>query len=114
MGSASVEDDANRLGECLWCGAAFKPTKTGSPRRFCSPQHRHEFHSASRLWAEQALSSGRLTVEELKNAPTTKACTASVGTEAAQEGPGSPSRRNRLAREPNVDLSSQNRRRYHS
>jgi len=66
--------------KCLWCDDEFEPRKGGSPQRFCHPKHRAAFHSAGRRWAERAVLSGRLTVDELRGDPL-EACTVDAGGE---------------------------------
>jgi hypothetical protein len=52
---------------CLWCGRHYQPvSRRGSPRRFCSEEHRHEYSSQARAWGTAAHEMGLLTVEDLK------------------------------------------------
>ncbi len=67
-----VTGDAVAMSEarCLWCQRPFAPRRGGSRQRFCCPVHRIQFHSAARLWAEQALASGALTIAGLQSVAT--------------------------------------------
>ena len=54
---------------CAWCGVPFTPrTNGGKPQRFCSEQCRVEFHRGCRVWAEDQVWRGLLSVSALKNA----------------------------------------------
>jgi hypothetical protein len=46
----------------------------GSPKRFCCAAHRTAFWSAARRWAERAVVSGFLSVDDIRNG-VGKACT---------------------------------------
>ena len=59
---------------CLWCAGSLPEGRgRGSPRRFCSDNHRTAFHSAARRLVKLMIDDGRLTVADL-HAPR-KACT---------------------------------------
>lgn len=53
---------------CIWCtrGYTVAQRRRGSLRRFCSSLCRGAFHTAARKWAIQALTTGVLTVPELR------------------------------------------------
>lgn len=54
--------------KCLWCETAFTRRRGGgSSQRFCSAGCRKAFHSAARLFGEQAVACGALTVAALRN-----------------------------------------------
>ena len=59
---------------CLWCKRPFRARRGGSPKRFCCAAHRIAFWSAARRWAERAVVSGLLSVDDIRNDPT-EACT---------------------------------------
>lgn len=63
---------------CLWCGMPIKSHRGGSPGRFCSRDHRTQFWTACRKWAERAVVHGTLTVADLRNADSA-ACTLLAG-----------------------------------
>jgi len=48
--------------------------RRGSPQRFCCAGHRMAFWSAARRWAEAAVASGLMSVDDIRNGAT-KACT---------------------------------------
>ena len=52
---------------CLWCKRPFAARRGGSPKRFCGAAHRMAFWSAARRWAEKAVVSGFLSVDDLRN-----------------------------------------------
>ena len=52
---------------CRWCGRACRPRCGRSPRSFCTSGCRTAFHTAARRWAERALASGALTIDELRS-----------------------------------------------
>jgi hypothetical protein len=62
------------LPECLWCRRPFRDRRGGSPKRFCCAAHRMAFWSAARRWAERAVVSGFLSVDDIRN-DVGKACT---------------------------------------
>jgi hypothetical protein len=53
--------------KCSWCGQDFPARRGGSPRRFCSTEHRSLFWSALRRWAERAVAAGILTIADIRN-----------------------------------------------
>ena len=59
---------------CLWCKRPFRPRHGGSPQRFCCAGHRMAFWSAARRWAETAVASGFLSVDDIRNGAI-EACT---------------------------------------
>jgi hypothetical protein len=63
---------------CLWCKRPFRARRGGSPKRFCCAAHRIAFWSAARRWAERAVVSGLLSVDDIRNDPT-EACRFSWG-----------------------------------
>ncbi len=57
----------DKAGHCLWCGKLLPARRgRGSPRRFCSPGHRHAFGTAARRWVWRAVEAGLLTADMLK------------------------------------------------
>jgi hypothetical protein len=54
------------LARCPWCRHILTLRRGGSPKRFCSSQHRAEFHSAARKWAERVLVAGFVTLDAIK------------------------------------------------
>jgi len=61
--------DALATVDCLWCGRAFIPRRTGgSAQKFCSTVHRQAFWIAARRWTLLAIDAGLLSVECLKAA----------------------------------------------
>src|SRR4029077_19822948 len=52
---------------CLWCRRPCSARRGGSPKRFCCAAHRTAFWSAARRWAERAVVSGLLSVDDLRN-----------------------------------------------
>jgi hypothetical protein len=56
---------------CLWCGGRFDPRRDGGkPRVFCRPDCRRIFDAAARRWVAEAIATGLLTLDALKNGPT--------------------------------------------
>jgi len=56
---------------CVWCGGAFVPRTTGGKaQRFCHPTCRRAFDAAGRRWVAEAIATGTLTVDALRNGPT--------------------------------------------
>src|SRR5215469_2053651 len=56
---------------CLWCGKGYTPRRDGGKRQvFCRPACRRAFDAAGRLWVAEAIATGVLTVDALKNSPT--------------------------------------------
>jgi hypothetical protein len=54
---------------CLWCNGLFAAkTVGGHAKRFCRPSCKHQFHRAARIWAEQAIAMGRLSVTDIRSA----------------------------------------------
>jgi hypothetical protein len=57
---------------CVWCGRAFAPRRDGGKRQvFCRPVCRRAFDAAGRRWVADAIASGMLTVDGLRNGPAT-------------------------------------------
>jgi hypothetical protein len=53
-------------GRCEWCGIEYSVGhRRGSPRRFCTRDHRIAFSSAARHWAMVAVEVGLLSVDDL-------------------------------------------------
>jgi hypothetical protein len=53
---------------CIWCGRAFIPRATGGKRQvFCRPVCRRGFDAAGRRWVADAISTGMLTIDGLRN-----------------------------------------------
>jgi hypothetical protein len=63
---------------CLWCKRRFVARRGGSPKRFCCAAHRMAFWSAARRWAERAVVSGFLSVDDIRNG-VGEACTLRPG-----------------------------------
>ena len=52
---------------CPWCGSSFTPRMTGGkPQRFCSTHCRRSMDAGLRVWAQDQLDQGKVTVAELK------------------------------------------------
>jgi hypothetical protein len=66
------------LPPCLWCKRPFRARRGGSPKRFCCAAHRIALWSAARRWAERAVVSGLLSVDDIRN-DATEACTLLLG-----------------------------------
>lgn len=55
---------------CLWCGKGFTPRLDGGKRQvFCRPVCRRAFDAAGRRWVAEAIASGMLTLDSLRNGP---------------------------------------------
>jgi hypothetical protein len=55
---------------CLWCEQRFIPRRDGGKRQvFCRPVCRRAFDAAGRRWVAEAITSGMLTVDGLRNGP---------------------------------------------
>jgi hypothetical protein len=53
---------------CVWCSHAFIPRATGGKRQvFCRPACRRGFDAAGRRWVAEAIASGTLTLDALRN-----------------------------------------------
>jgi hypothetical protein len=53
---------------CLWCGKGFTPRRHGGKRQvFCRPACRRDFDAAGRRWVAEAIATGALTVDALRN-----------------------------------------------
>jgi hypothetical protein len=53
---------------CLWCGKGFTPRRDGGkPQVFCRPVCRRRFDAAGRRWVADAIATGALTVDALRN-----------------------------------------------
>jgi hypothetical protein len=63
-----MTDNMTEAASCAWCGRAFIPRATGGKRQvFCRPACRRGFDAAGRRWVSEAIASGMLTVEALRN-----------------------------------------------
>jgi hypothetical protein len=60
---------SNQL-DCLWCSRSFEPRRGGSRQTYCRPACRAAYHKAARQFCERAITDGRLTVQDLRNAAT--------------------------------------------
>jgi hypothetical protein len=57
-----------RNGVCFWCGTRFTPRRDGGKAQvFCRPACRRGFDAAGRQWVAEAIATGVLTVDALKN-----------------------------------------------
>jgi hypothetical protein len=57
---------------CFWCSRAFWPrTSGGRPQRFCSPHCRRAIDAAGRRYIHDTLTSGTLTIADLRNGSAT-------------------------------------------
>jgi hypothetical protein len=97
------------LPACLWCRRPFRPRRGGSPKRFCCAAHRMAFWSAARRWAEKAVMSGFLSVDDIRNGGG-EACTLLPGPNSLvlvplsqKSGPVAPAERPNEAIEPIED-----------
>ena len=55
---------------CFWCSKRFAPRGDDGKRQvFCRPMCRRAFDAAGRRWVAEAIATGVLTVQELKNGP---------------------------------------------
>jgi hypothetical protein len=53
---------------CAWCGRAFIPRATGGKRQvFCRPACRRGFDAAGRRWVAEAIATGTLSLDALRN-----------------------------------------------
>ncbi len=60
---------------CTWCGTDFEPRAVGgSVRRFCSKNCRHDFHSACRVWGEEAYGIGEVSIFQLRTCLGRRVC----------------------------------------
>src|ERR1700739_5155397 len=66
------------LSVCLWCRRPCSARRGGSPKRFCCAAHRMAFWSAAGRWAERAVVSGFLSVDDIRNG-VGEACTLRPG-----------------------------------
>ena len=69
MANSGTRPVDNATARCLWCNALL-PTgrRHGSVRRFCCQAHRLALWTAARRWVLKALSTGLLSVGDLKAA----------------------------------------------
>ncbi len=52
---------------CLWCNRPFAAKTVGAhAKKFCQPSCKDKFHRAARLWAEQAIAMGKLSVVDIR------------------------------------------------
>ena len=57
---------------CLWCGRGFAPRSDGGKRQlFCRPACPRGFDAAGRRWVAEAIATGVLAVDALRNGPAT-------------------------------------------
>ena len=55
---------------CLWCGNGFTPRRDGGkPQVYCREACRRSLDAAGRRWVAEAIASGMLTVDALRNGP---------------------------------------------
>ena len=55
------------VNNCLWCNRPFMPKTVGAyAKKFCRPSCKNQFHRAARLWAEQAIATGKLSVTDIR------------------------------------------------
>jgi hypothetical protein len=67
-GSASAGPDPTCT--CLWCGKKFGPRQDGGKRqRFCAEPCRRHFAKAALAWVMDAVATGKLSREDLRNGP---------------------------------------------
>jgi hypothetical protein len=53
---------------CLWCGKGFTPRRDGGRRQvFCRPVCRRGFDAAGRRWVADAIVTGTLSLDALRN-----------------------------------------------
>jgi hypothetical protein len=63
------------LGNCLWCGRSFERRKGGKLQRFCAERCRRHFAKAALAWVMDAVATGKLSREDLRNGrPATPRC----------------------------------------
>jgi hypothetical protein len=98
QGRPAAQPDEGSEPKCFWCCNRFTPRRGGSPRRFCSPRHRKEFHSAARRFGERAVAAGILTIADLRSGAGA-ACTL---LEAAAPTPTAPEKENGTRRTPSI------------
>ena len=52
---------------CTWCTAAYEPQGAGrSLKKVCSESCRRDFHTACRIWGEEAFGTGEVSVFQLR------------------------------------------------
>ena len=52
---------------CTWCQTEFEPQGTGrNVKKFCSGICRRNFHTACRIWGEEAFGTGEVSVFQLR------------------------------------------------
>ncbi len=55
------------VNNCLWCSRQFAAKTIGAhAKRFCRPACKNQFYRATRLWAEQAIAKGKLSVTDIR------------------------------------------------
>ena len=53
---------------CFWCGKGFMPRRDGGKRQvFCREACRRSFEAAGRRWVAEAIATGTLSVDALRN-----------------------------------------------
>jgi hypothetical protein len=56
------------VSDCLWCGKGFAPRRDGGKRQvFCRPACRRGFDAAGRRFVAEAIASGTLSLDALRN-----------------------------------------------
>lgn len=55
------------MSKCHWCSKDFAPRRGCALQRFCTPQCRAGYHKATRVWAEQEITAGRVTIEAIRD-----------------------------------------------
>ncbi len=54
---------------CLWCNGLFAAKTVGAhAKKFCQTSCKDQFHRSTRLWAEQAIAKGKLSVADIRAA----------------------------------------------
>jgi hypothetical protein len=82
-----------RNGVCFWCGTRFTPRRDGGKAQvFCRPDCRRGFDASGRRWVAEAIATGVLTVDALKNGPAATRALAPVSTSPMPVGEGTPNR----------------------
>ncbi len=55
------------VNNCLWCNRPFEAKTVGAhAKKFCQTSCKNRFHRAARLWAEQAIANGKLSVVDIR------------------------------------------------
>ena len=56
------------LPDCVFCGRSFEPRRAGRAQKFCSRQHRRNFHAGLQSLALEKFERGEITLEEIRDA----------------------------------------------